>query len=351
MDSNSLSSVKLPKFDGKEFPVWKMQMVAYFIATGLLDVVKYPFSENVNDEENKQSEEVLKKKSNRAYGVLILTLSSEQLRLVMDVEEGDAHGIWKILLERYESKTTANKNYLRTLLQQCKMSASERFDTYLSKIQQIVTNLKLAGGTVSDDEILFILTKGLPEDYNAIIDTINSTPKITFERACELLRNKQETIYLHNKQEKDQAQFVKQLYRKGNCNRCGKQGHYARECNENNETEQENENTDDSDNSQADCILTCVHCQRKNYINYNGNAQINSCVHCGEADHKSHECRFMNNNSESDRRNANQNGGRRHHSGEDQQNILRNARTNTGGRNNNQKEEKAGMVEEVEFGF
>ena len=114
------TKVSALKFDGKNFSLWKMKMVAYLDAQdclhvlGLGDQGKRPIKM-----ESEEEKEKFHAQSKKVYTVLILALQDEQLQLVVDVPQGDARGVWKRLVERYERKTLASQTQARKALHKC----------------------------------------------------------------------------------------------------------------------------------------------------------------------------------------------------------------------------------------
>ena len=82
---SGLSSLVKDKFDGNDFPVWKIRMMALFLANGLEKIVEKPLDQVLVDEateEKKKSEgaesikEKLNEKAKKVYGVVLLCLSN-----------------------------------------------------------------------------------------------------------------------------------------------------------------------------------------------------------------------------------------------------------------------------------
>jgi transposase InsO family protein len=136
------------------------------------------------------------KRSDTVFTFIMLTLLPEQLKLVQHVNEGDAHGLWSVLLEHYERKTLASKLSLRQQFTNIKMEANESFDSYLSRFKRLVLRLGEEGETIGETTTLATLLNGLPEEYERVIDTLTIIDDITFERACSFIKDKQDKMLL-----------------------------------------------------------------------------------------------------------------------------------------------------------
>ena len=230
MEDNAQGSMSLiSRFNGKEFPIWKKKMLAYLALKGLAKVV--------TEEENEFSKDKdYESKRHSAYALLLLSLSNEQARLVMDVPSGDAAGLWKSLLQIYECKTTLSLVYTRRLLYGCKMSKVESFDSYLAKLKELIGKLEDMREKISDSEAIFILLNGLPDDYSSIVSAMEINDKITFQAACDNIRNYQEKLRITEQAANliagslngASAHYVGQG--KFKCFTCGKPGHKSFDC-------------------------------------------------------------------------------------------------------------------------
>lgn len=265
-ESLDVSRTPIPVFDGQRFSLYKMQMMAHLAFKELLDVVEAPVvglqssslganvtvggeaSETEVKEENLTNAQKAKiKKSLQAYNILLLSLKPEQLQMVVDIPRGNAHGVWSALLSRYERKTVASKISLRNELHNLKMKSAEHIDSYISRLKQLVLSLAEMGSRMSNDELIYILFKGLPETYQATIDTLSLKDKLEFEEGCTYVRDRYERIQVKENEEQtngDMISYLKDKYRDQHipkkqdktqkiCNTCGKHGHIPFYCHDN----------------------------------------------------------------------------------------------------------------------
>jgi hypothetical protein len=214
----------ISKFNGKDFPIWKKKMLAYLSLKGLAQVV-------TSEEKFEKISDDIKNKANNAYAMLLLSLTNEQARLVLDVATGDAAGLWKSLSQIYECKTTLSLVYTRRLLYNCKMKKTESFDSYLAGLKDLISRLEDMKEKISNSEAIFILLNGLPSDYSSIVSAMEINDKITFNIACENIRNYQEKLKLA--EQSDMAKALggtAMLTGKITCFTCGEEGHKSYKC-------------------------------------------------------------------------------------------------------------------------
>jgi hypothetical protein len=260
MNSSTTNSTNvfphLPKFDGKDYPVWKAQMAVLLNMHGLSNYIQKPLStlgldepsssnQNGSDEKRateqslaKANEQENQSKATKAFGFILFSLSKDQTRLFMDViASGSAYDLWNSLSERYERKTVASKADTMNALYECKMAKNESFDVYVSRIKALVMRLKGMEENCSNDQILYILFKGLPLEYEPIIQALKIREKLTFEHACSHIRDSQESIK-SKESESGNAHYTngsgstkpKFKYKQNKCFTCKEQGHIAYDC-------------------------------------------------------------------------------------------------------------------------
>jgi hypothetical protein len=198
-------------------------------------------------------QEETKQKSKKAYGLILFSLSKEQLRLFVDIPQGDAYELWRSIVEKYERDTVASKADTIHALYECKMSSSESFDIYVSRMKLLVSRLRDMGEQYSDAQMLYTLFKGLPMEYDPTIQALRVQKELTFADACKHIRDCQESIkqketevvasahYFANKEKQQQQQKKKFNQETRKCFKCGKIGHVIRHCKLN--KEQQNSST------------------------------------------------------------------------------------------------------------
>jgi hypothetical protein len=137
------------------------------------------------------------KRSHTVFTFLLMCLQPEQMRLVQHVNKGDAHALWRVLLDHFERKTMVSRLNLRQQFAAIKMAQSESFDTYLSRFKHLVTRLTDEDEVISEMTTLATLLQGLPSEYINITDTIGMNENITFEQACSFIKDKQDKLPLN----------------------------------------------------------------------------------------------------------------------------------------------------------
>jgi gag-polypeptide of LTR copia-type len=289
----------VPRFDGTLFSLWKMQIMSFLEELNLLEVVENPVvgipssliktSNSVKNEVKEDKNELTKeqkelvKKSRTAYNILLLTLQKEQLHMVVDIPRGNAHGVWSALLNRYERKTVASKTQLRNQLYNNRLLSSETIDMYISRIKQLVLSLSDMGSQLSNDELLYVLFKGLPDSYRSLVDTLSTNDKLQFEEACTFIRDRQERISLDDEESEHRALHVNDSNSNQNTSR-----YTSSKNNSSNIVNQAKPN-------KANIIAKCETCKQAGHAPYYcpRNKNKKRCDYCRRVGHNQQECFYL----------------------------------------------------------
>lgn len=268
--SNSVPT--LTPFDAKDFGLWKLRNVGILIGAGLYEVVETPVAQRLLEEERMRNmaaaaagtedgsdsssaskkkkmvvdEEhaIILRKSKRAYGALVASLKSEQLRLVQHLPAGDAHALWNVLLETYERKSLATRVQLMEKLFSLQMNSGERVALYVARLTEIDRKLKEQEEPVSPSMLLFVLLRGVGENFSTVVTFLKMKEKLTFDEAVESLKNEEERMEMdygsHMKNMEESAHYVgapKGKYKVDSkrsrglsCFTCGQSGHIKWNC-------------------------------------------------------------------------------------------------------------------------
>jgi len=136
--------------------------------------------------------EEVRRKSHRAYGILVQCLQDEQLRLMQNVKRGDAHGVWRILLDTYERKSMATKVQLLERLFALSKPTSESITSYVARLTEIERKLRAQGEEVSESILVYVLLRGLPALYTSIVQFIKMKDQLNMKDTIEMLKNEEE---------------------------------------------------------------------------------------------------------------------------------------------------------------
>jgi hypothetical protein len=145
-------------------------------ALGMINVVV--------DEEGKDAETVAKELEAKKVMRGTQKMSEAQAEMILHVEGGqlspmhlkDLMGIWDTLKSVHHACGFATSLVLHQKFLTMKKGANQLMQSWIGEIQKQAFMMKEAEIMVSDQDIILMLTIGLPSSYDAVIINFNSTP-------------------------------------------------------------------------------------------------------------------------------------------------------------------------------
>ena len=235
-------SSHIEKFDGKNFHLWKFKMQMILEDKDLWSIVCGEEVEPADDGPAAASIPKSRKRARKAYATICLSLGDNQLSLVRSAQT--AREAWQKLESHYETKSLANKLFLRKQYFSATMSEGDTMMEHINKMRSLAEQLASVGAQVSEDDKVTTLLCSLPESYNNLIVALESrADDLTIEfvsarllheerRRCEVSSDSSIAVEkaLAATMERPSVQKQKSGIKKGKCFNSGKKGHFARDC-------------------------------------------------------------------------------------------------------------------------
>ena len=141
-----------------------------------------------------------RKKIEKAYAVILNLLEDNMIDLVAHVTAGDAYGVWKVLTNTYEGKSTAKLCHLLDSLMNLRFrEKKESFDVYRARLTNLVVKLKDMKEAVSPALQRYVLLKGLPKQYESLVQTLKVNDSLSLEETCIHIKDVCESIKIKSK--------------------------------------------------------------------------------------------------------------------------------------------------------
>jgi len=138
--------------------------------------------------------QVLIRKSEKAYAILLNLLDDDLIDLIAHVEAGDAHRVWTVLLETYEAKSTASLCYKLDQLMNIQFrSEKETFDMFKARLTRLISEVKTMGEIISPVIQRYVLLKSLPQTYDALVQSLKINDNISIEEVYTHIKDYVET--------------------------------------------------------------------------------------------------------------------------------------------------------------
>ena len=162
---------------------------------------------------------------------LLLSIDSETLSSLTNLENATAHALWKQLCQHHERDSTVSRLQLRNMLLHDKLKPNERVNEFISRIVKVSEQLKLIGKTPDDDELLLCLLNGISaySEYSILSTSLKTHKGITFAEACplvldfELEKNLKSTVT-------DSLNYVNKVHQRKSTENLSSRDSYCRYC-------------------------------------------------------------------------------------------------------------------------
>ena len=183
-----LVSVKL---DATNYVTWKYQILSILESYSLLDMVdgtsspSAQYLADANGESSLYVNPLYKqwKARDQALKTLInATLSPSAITLV--IGQTTTQGVWQVLERRYTSLSRTHVLSLKAELDRVKKSSTETMTVYLDRFKEIRDKLGSIGVNVDDEDLLHVVLKGLPPEYDPFCFAMRTRDRVI---SCEEL--------------------------------------------------------------------------------------------------------------------------------------------------------------------
>jgi hypothetical protein len=192
-----LISVKLNNIN---YTLWRYQITSIFESYSLMDLVDRStqppemFLHDANGNLTSAENNLYKpwKVRDQAIKTLInATLSSSALSLVM--KQITARDVWKTLERRYTSLSRTHVLSLKAELDRVRKN-NYTMTIYLDRVKEIRDKLSFVGVEIDDEELLHVVLKGLPPEYDAFCSAMRTRDKsLSCEDLHVLLTSEEES--------------------------------------------------------------------------------------------------------------------------------------------------------------
>ena len=216
-----------PYFNGSEeqYELWEMKFIGYCRLQKLHDSILPPAEGGVatgNLSEVKNAE---------AFAELCLALDDRSLSLIIRDAKNDGRKSLEILRQHYMAASEMRVIGLYTELTSLKKSSTETLTDYLVRAETASAQLKNAGETVSENLLIAMILKGLPDSFQSFVTvTTQRKERHTLASFKQALRTYEETV---RSTCGDNVMTIGERNRGGQrmrCFNCGGLGHRKWEC-------------------------------------------------------------------------------------------------------------------------
>lgn len=168
-----LSRIVEPLGNGKtDYGTWAMLMDTVLIRKGLKEVGMGEESPPVTGP-NSPAGKAWKRKNAKARAAMILNVDISQLP---HMESLSAAEVWESLRAIHQVQGFATCLSLHRQFITLQMRTDHPMSTWISDVCRVARYLKTANVSCDDEDIILVLTLGLPPSYDNFVVTLDSTP-------------------------------------------------------------------------------------------------------------------------------------------------------------------------------
>lgn len=150
--------------DTNTYQIWETRFLNYLYTQNIgINKAILPKRDDVEDDEDFAA------KNRLAYAELVQVLDERSLQLIMNDATDDGRAALKILRQHYVSTEKPRILTLYEQLTTLKLTEDEDIVDYIIRAENTTTGLRTAGEKITDNLVIAMLLKGLPDSYTPFI--------------------------------------------------------------------------------------------------------------------------------------------------------------------------------------
>lgn len=236
--SDDLSLIHKLK-DGESFEIWKFQIVIFFKASSLYEIVDGTnMLENLTVDSERNN---WKKKDAQAQKAIVTSVDKKLMMHILNCE--NSHEMFKKICGIFQRENEQQKCNLLQEFFNFRYEKNTDMSLHISKMENLCCRLKTLNQTIDDDMLMSKILSTLPDQFKHFSTAWESTPvsertltNLTSRLIAEETRFNQkeatEETVAFRAEDRRQKGFINKKHsnQERKCYLCGKPGHYAKDC-------------------------------------------------------------------------------------------------------------------------
>lgn len=164
-----ISVNKFPdRFKEGDYSAWKTRLCVFLDSEDLLGVIQNPIPKKPDDE--------WLKKNKKAYNQIMSHIDDKLLGFIKGKET--AKEAFARLDEAFEVSDALKQMSFKKHLFGLELGKDESITTYFARFESLISELEAAGGEMPEQDKITCILKGLPDDYDTVVEVIYSSEQI-----------------------------------------------------------------------------------------------------------------------------------------------------------------------------
>lgn len=234
-DGNGNGFVKLNEGN---YTDWSMMMEALLVRKQVWDIVNGEKTRPTGSDNSTPVRAFVRKQA-EARAEIVLHVESSQLP---HLRNSDPAKIWEDLKTIHQARGFASRIALRRKFLWLSKAKDQPMSNWIAEVRHTAFRLEQIGVEVSDEDLVLVLTQGLPPTYENFVVSLDATDpdQLNSEHVITRLLNEEarqantSTVTTHEPSTRDVAFFASSQKRTPiteiTCFKCGKKGHYQSQC-------------------------------------------------------------------------------------------------------------------------
>ena len=175
----------IEKLSNENYEVWRVLMEALLTRKGLLEAATGVTPEPTTGPNSSATRSWLKKNA-EACAEMILHMEVDQLP---HMTHRTAFGVWAKLEKVHCTHGLVTRILWRRKFYSMRMKRDDRMSSWIAEVRWISFQLTQMGVSVDDEEIILVLTMGLPPSYHTFVSTLENVDNLTLDYIISCLLN------------------------------------------------------------------------------------------------------------------------------------------------------------------